>query len=57
MKRFKELVNKKFLTLEELEELEIMADYIQFNGLSGAYVGYKWYSIVANGKEYDVYLG
>ena len=57
MKRFKELVNKRFLTLEELEELETMVDYIQFNGLSGAYVGYKWYSIAVNEEEYDVYLG
>ena len=57
-KRLMELVDKKFVTCEELEEIELMPDVtIQYNGYSGSFVGYHWATVVdAEEEEYDIYF-
>ena len=57
-KRLKELTIKKFLTLEELKEIELMPDVtLQYNGYSGIFVGYYWATVVyMEEDEYDIYF-
>ena len=52
-----ELVDKKFVTCEELEEIELMPDVtVQYNGYSGSFVGYHWATVVDAEEEYDIYF-
>lgn len=57
-KRLMELVNKKFLTSEEISELYSMkeVDQVEYNGYSGLYINYYWFTVyTVDGEEYDVY--
>ena len=55
-KRLAELVGKKFLTSEEIEEIYLMENvYLDYNGYSGTHIGYYWYTVYANDEEYDIY--
>lgn len=52
------LLEKKFITLEELEEIEESIDVqeVQNCGMSGNYIGKHWYNIVLiDGQESAVY--
>ena len=57
-KRLMELVDKKFVTCEELEEIELMPQVtVEYNGYSGNFVGYYWATVVdAEEEEYDIYF-
>lgn len=59
MEIIKNLLNKQFLTLEELEDIE-QSDFVEkteFNGISGRDGNSKWYSIYCiDGEEYQVYV-
>ena len=57
-KRLMELVDKKFITCEELEEIELMPQVtVQYNGYSGSFVGYHWATVVdAEEEEDDIYF-
>ena len=56
-KRLMELVDKKFVTCEELEEIELMSHIIvEYNGYSGSFVGYHWATVEEEGEEYDIYF-
>ena len=58
-KRLEELITKKFLTEEELDEIHLMneVDQVEYNGYSGLYLNYYWHTIyLKNNEEYDVYL-
>ena len=55
----KELLNKEFVTLEELEiigeDTEVLE--VQDNGMSGSYYGKHWYTVVLeDNTEYDIYV-
>ena len=56
-KRLAELVEKKFLTKEEIEEIYLMENvYLEYNGYSGTHIGYYWYTVyTSNNEEYDIY--
>ena len=56
-KRLSELIEKKFLTEDEIEELYLMENvYLDYNGYSGTHIGYYWYTVhIAEDEEYDVY--
>ena len=54
-KRLMELVDKKFVTCEELEEIELMPQVtVEYNGYSGSFVGYHWATVEEEGEEYDI---
>ena len=56
-KRLMELVDKKFVTCEELEEIELMPDVtVEYNGYSGSFVGYHWATVADEEEEYDIYF-
>ena len=58
-KELLEMLEKEFVTLEELEEIEEHEDVAQTEscGQSGRYIGWKWYNVVLkNEEEYSVYL-
>ena len=56
-KRLMELVDKKFVTCEELEEIELMPRVrVEYNGYSGNFVGYHWATVVDAEEEYDIYF-
>ena len=57
-KRLMELTDKKFVTCEELEEIELMPDVtVEYNGYSGSFVGYHWATVAdMEGEEYDIYF-
>ena len=58
-KRLEELITKRFLTSEELDEIYLMkeVDRVEYNGYSGLYPNYYWHTIyLSNNEEYDVYL-
>ena len=57
-KRLMELVDKKFVTCEELEEIELMPHItVEYNGYSGSFVGYHWATVVyMEEEEYDIYF-
>ena len=50
-----ELLEKRFLTIEEMEYIMENADY-EDNGMSGQYQNYHWYTVKEDGTEYDVYV-
>ena len=57
-KRLEELISKRFLTAEELDEIYLMeeVDKVEYNGYSGSYFDYYWHTIyLKNNEEYDVY--
>ena len=57
-KRLTELVDKKFLTNEEIGEIYSMkeVDQVEYNGYSGLYINYYWFTVyTVDGEEYDVY--
>ena len=57
-KRLAELVEKKFLTSEEISEIYSMkeVDQVEYNGYSGLYINYYWFTVyTVDGEEYDVY--
>ena len=57
MDRIYELLNKKFLTEDEVNELEECTDVnYEFCGMSGKYLGYKWEVIKIDNEEYDIYF-
>ena len=53
-KRLMELVDKKFLTCEEFEEIELMPNVtVEYKRYSGNF----WATVVdIEGEEYDIYL-
>lgn len=58
-KELLEMLEKEFVTLEELEEIEEHEDVTQTEncGNSGRYIGWKWYNVVLkNEEEYSVYI-
>ena len=58
-KRLMELVDKKFLTSEEIDEIYSMQEVkqVEYNGYSGIYLNYYWHTIyLEDNEEYDVYL-
>ena len=58
-KRLMELVDKKFLTSEEINEIYSMQEVkqVEYNGYSGIYLNYYWHTIyLEDNEEYDVYL-
>ena len=56
-KRLMELVDKKFVTCEELEEIELMPQVtVEYNGYSGNFVGYHWATVADAEEEYDRYF-
>ena len=58
-KRLSELIEKKFLTSEELDEIYSMQEVkqVEYNGYSGIYLNCYWHTIYLEGnEEYDVYL-
>ena len=57
-KRLSELVEKKFLTSEEIDKIYSMQEVkqVEYNGYSGLYINYYWFTVyTVDGKEYDVY--
>ena len=57
-KRLSELVEKKFLTSEEIDEIYSMQEVkqVEYNGYSGLYINYYWFTVyTVDGEEYDVY--
>ena len=57
-KRLSELVEKKFLTSEEIDEIYSMQEVkqVEYNGYSGLYVNYYWFTVyTVDGEEHDVY--
>ena len=51
-----ELLEKRFLTIEEMEYIMENANY-EDNGMSGQYQGYHWYTVIKeDGTEYDIYV-
>ena len=57
-KRLAELIVKRFLTIDEIFEINSMeeVDKVEYNGYSGSYLDYYWYTIyLKNNEEYDVY--
>ena len=57
-KRLMELVDKKFLTSEEIDEIYFMQEVkqVEYNGYSGLYINYYWFTVyTVDGEEYDVY--
>lgn len=65
-KRLKELLDKKFIATEELEEIESFDDvFSTSNGMSGSHYGYHWYTVYFTNnnrdddlfnEEFDVYV-
>ena len=57
-KRLSELIEKKFLTSQELDEIYSMKEVkqVEYNGYSGLYINYYWFTVyTVDGEEYDVY--
>lgn len=58
--RLKELIEKEFLTREELNEIYSMKeiDKVEYNGNSEIHLGCCWYTIYLKntGEEYDIYI-
>ena len=57
-KRLTELVGKKFLTSEEIDEIYSIQEVkqVEYNGYSGLYINYYWFTVyTVDGEEYDVY--
>ena len=58
-KRLSELIEKKFLTSQELDEIYSMKEVkqVEYNGYSVIYLNYYWHTIyLEDNEEYDVYL-
>ena len=59
-KRLAELIVKRFLTIDEIFEINSMeeVDQVEYNGYSGLYPNCYWHTVYlnSNNEEYDVYL-
>ena len=57
MLRIYELLEKKFLSEDEVNELEECpkVEY-EYCGMSGLYLGYNWEVITIEGNEYNIYF-
>ena len=56
-KRLQQLLDKRFITCEELEEIELMPQVtVEYNGYSGSFVGYHWATVINAEEEYDIYF-
>mgnify|MGYP007069480943 CR=1 FL=1 len=58
-RRIMELLNKEFVTTEELEEIEEHCKVLEVEncGNSGKNIGYTWFNVKTTwGEEYSVYL-
>lgn len=58
MNRINDLIEKQFLTYDELAELTL-SSYVESvidNGNSGLHYGYKWFSVIVNDFDYDIYI-
>jgi hypothetical protein len=58
-RRLNELLNKEFVTLEELEEIEQHEKIVEVEncGNSGKHNGYTWFNVkCAWNEEYSVYV-
>ncbi|BDR74332.1 hypothetical protein K144316041_p21710 (plasmid) [Clostridium tetani] len=58
-KRLMELLEKEFVTVEELEKIEEheQVEETEFCGASGKHIGHNWYNItLINKEEYNIYL-
>lgn len=57
-KRLAQLIEKKFLTSGELDEIYCMREVkqVEYNGYSGIYLNCYWHTIYLDNEEYDVYL-
>ena len=57
MLRIYELLEKKFLSEDEVEELEECSKVeYEYCGMSGLYLGYNWEIITINDNEYNIYF-
>ena len=57
MIRIYELLEKKFLTYDEVNELEECPKVnYEYCGMSGQYLGYNWEVITIDGNEYNIYF-
>lgn len=56
--RLNELLNKEFVTLEELEEIECHEKVMEVEncGNSGSHIGYTWFNVITGNEEYNVYV-
>jgi hypothetical protein len=56
-KRLMELVTKKFLTVDEINEIGAMENVsIEYKGYSGIFISYYWCIVYYEDDEFDVYL-
>lgn len=56
-KRLMELVTKKFLTVDEINEIGAMENVsIEYKGYSGIFISYYWCIVYHEDDEYDVYF-
>lgn len=46
---------ERFVNLEELEGLMQECESYEFNGMSGKYIDYKWYTFIMENEEVQVY--
>lgn len=57
MIRIYELLEKKFLSEDEVNELEECPNVeYEYCGMSGLYLGYNWEVITIEGNEYNIYF-
>ena len=58
LKRLSELLDKKKLTFDELQEIEEVSivDMVEDNGMSGLYPGWHLYTVKFKRGEYEVYV-
>lgn len=52
------ILQSGFITYDELEEIELdeNVESVEFNGMSGLHIGYRWYTVYLDGLSYEVYL-
>ena len=56
-KRLQQLLDKRFITCEELEEIELMPHVtVEYNGYSGNFIGFYWATVINLEEEYDIYF-
>lgn len=57
MNEFYKIVNKQFITNEELKKLSLIPDVIIIdNGISGLHFHKHWFKVIHYVKEYSVYI-
>ena len=56
-KRLMELVTKKFLTVDEINEIGAMENVsIEYKGYSSIFISYYWCIVYYEDDEFDVYF-